>query len=241
MTTTLVSLRKYWRVFASIIALLVVVVSYSIVNDPASATHTPADKVVASGSTTEEFGPGTDVELLKATLRTAKPTDLIFNVSLECSILTKLTTGPSAKGGSSTDSREGAIRVWIEIDNLPNQIVPISSASAPPQNPPAWGTAADKVTFCNRTYQRTVTDSEDPLDGQDTEEDFIDTKAANAFNWLRLNLGSGIHTVRVLAEFFASSTPEACSKTVGTSCSTAVVGNRTLIVVPSKLANDATI
>jgi hypothetical protein len=192
------------------------------------ATHTPADKVVASGSTIAEFAPGTDVPILSATLRTSKPTDLILNVNMECSILTALTTGP---GSSDSAAATGDIRAWVEIDG---NTVPINSVSSPPQNPPRPGDPrVDGVTFCNRTYSRTVTDSENPLDGTDTEDDYIDTKSANSFTWLRLNMGAGIHTIVVKANLFAGTVNDASAR--------AYIGNRSLIVEPSKLANDATI
>ena len=195
------------------------------------ATHTPADKVVASGSTLQEFGPGANVPILSATLRTSKPTDLILNVNMECSIFTQLITGPSADGGSDTATATGDIRAWIEIDGV---TVPINSVSSPPQNPPGPGDPArDGVTFCNRTYSRTVTDAENPLDGQDIEDDYIDTKNSNSFSWLRLNMGSGIHTIVVKATLTQSTTGDATAR--------AVIGNRSLIVEPEKLANDATI
>jgi hypothetical protein len=194
------------------------------------ATHTPADKVVAAGDKMVVMGPGTDIQILTATLRTSKPTDLILSVAMECSILTMLTTGPSAAGGSDSATAEGQIRAWVEIDGA---IVPINSISNPPQPPPPPGDDSDKVTFCSRTYSRTVTDTENPLDGQDTERDFINTKDANSFNWLRLNMGAGIHRIVVKATLTEA--------VMGDATAEAVIGNRSLIAEPEKLANDATI
>jgi hypothetical protein len=194
------------------------------------ATHTPADKVVAAGSKMQVMGPGDQVPILTATLKTSKPTDLILSVAMECSIFTRLVTGPSDQGGTDTATASGHVRAWVEIDG---QIVPINSISNPPQATPPGGDDTDKVTFCNRTYSRTVTDSENPLDGQDIEDDFIDTKSANSFNWLRLNLGSGPHTIVVKATLTESAQGDATAE--------AVIGNRSLIVEPEKLANDATI
>ena len=188
----------------------------------AGATHLPADKVVASGSTLEVVGPNAEVTILSATLRSSSPSDLILSVTLECSIFTRLLTGPSDNGGVSTATAAGTVRTWIEVDG---QIVPVNSSTA--------GNDRDKVTFCNRTYSRTVTDSEDPLDGQDIEEDFIDTKTANSFNWVRLNVGSGIHEITVKATLVQETTGDATAE--------AAIGNRTLVVQPAKLANDATI
>ncbi len=81
------------------------------------------------------------------------------------------------------------MRAWIEVDG---QIVPIISQSSPPQSPPPPGNQSDKVTFCNRVFNRTVQDAEDPQDGYDRSRDYIETKTANAFNWVRLNMGSGV-------------------------------------------------
>lgn len=197
------------------------------------ATHTPADKVVASGSTLAVMGPGAALPILTATIKTSKPTDLILNVNMECSILTSLVTGGTGVMGSDTATATGDIRAWVEIDG---QVVPINSVSNPPQNPPPSGNAArDGVTFCNRTYSRTVSDTENPLDGQDMESDFIDTKSSNSFTWLRLNLGNlpSPHRIVVMATLTEAATPDATAQ--------AVIGNRSLIVEPAKLANDATI
>ncbi|HEX9697231.1 MAG TPA: hypothetical protein VGB64_13075 [Actinomycetota bacterium] len=188
----------------------------------AGATHQPADKVVAAGSTLEVMGPNAEVTILSATLRSSSPSDLVLSVTLECSIFTRLLTGPSDNGGVSTATAAGTVLAWIEVDG---QIVPVNSSTA--------GSDRDKVTFCNRTYSRTVTDAEDPLDGQDIEEDFIDTKAANSFNWVHLNVGSGIHEITVKATL--------AQETTGDATAEAAIGNRTLVVQPSKLANDATI
>jgi hypothetical protein len=194
------------------------------------ATHLPADKVVASGSKVQVISPGTSVPILSATLRTSSPTDLMLSVAMECSIFTQLVTGPSDQGGTDTATASGVIRAWVEIDG---NIVPINSVSNPPQPPPPPGDDSDKVTFCNRTYSRTVTDSENPLDGQDIENDYIDTKNANSFNWLRLNMGSGQHTIVVRATLTQATNGDATAQ--------AVIGNRSLIVEPAKLANDASI
>ena len=196
----------------------------------AEATHQPADKVVAAGSKIEVMSPNAEVTLLSSTLRASSPTDLILAVSMECSIFTRLVTGPSSDGGTDTAMASGHVRAWLEIDG---NVVPVNGISQTPLVPPPAGSDADKVTFCNRTYQRTVTDAEDPLDGQDVEDDFIDTKAANSFNWLRLNLGSGVHRIELKGTLSQATSGDATAH--------AVVGNRSLIVEPAKLANDASI
>ena len=220
----------------------------------ASANHAPANKVVAAGDNLTRFGPGTEQTLLTTVLKTSKPTDLMLQVTAECSILTKLHTagGNNPPAATETDKASGDVRIWIEatMEGV-TRIVPIVAKSEPPQDGPENGSdpnsgtkAADSATFCNRTYERKVTDEEEGDDGIDGESDYIDTKTANAFNWLYLNTGSGMHTLEVKADITASSATQAgCTPDTVTdqTCSYAYVGNRTFIVEPTKMSNDTTV
>lgn len=213
---------------ALIIALAIVLV-YA--GSEAEATHQPADKPFAAASKTVRFSPGDNVPLLSATVKNSKPTDMILQVAMECSIITdNVIAGSTVPGGSESATTTGTVRVWLEVDG---QIVPIISSSSPPQNPPPPGDDSDKVTFCNRVFNRTVQDTEDPQDGWDRSRDYIATKTSNAFNWVRLNMGSGVHTIVVKGELTHSFSP-------GSNAS-AFVGNRSMIGIPGKFANDATI
>ena len=71
------------------------------------------------------------------------------------------------------------------------------------------------------------------LDGDDTIQLYLKTRAAHAFDWVRLNLGSGIHVIEVKAQLTAQATGMGTAK--------ALVGKRTLVAQPAKLANDASI
>ncbi|MCA1841383.1 MAG: hypothetical protein LC723_13850, partial [Actinobacteria bacterium] len=168
-------------------------------------------------------------------LRTSSPQDLILDVTLECSIITDvLVPGTTNQGAVSSGSSEGQIRVWVVIDGNDTgggYIVPISDIGT--KGTHDVGSDDDKVTFCNRENRITITDTEDPKDGTDQQENYLKTKDANAFNWLALNLGSGIHTVEVRADFTGTNTDG--------STSAGFIGNRTLIVQPAKLANDSAI
>ena len=179
----------------------------------AIATHEPADKVSAAGSETEVIRatPGTNVvTLLSEKVKTAKPTDLILGVTAECAITTDLETI-----GSETQQAEGTVRVWVEIDGKP---VPVSSED----------TDGGRVVFCNRMYERTTQLGTD--DEQDSVKTFLRTRSANGFNWMALNVGSATHLIEVKAELTTSQTQRASA--------IAVVGNRTLIVEPTKATND---
>ena len=190
---------------------------------------TPANKVVAAASKRVVVAPDLNEVLMSATMKTSKPTDLMFQVTLECTILTALKT--SNEDNSATAS--GTVLVWIEVDD---QVVSLQSVSEPPQNPTPPGNDSDKVTFCDREYQRTVTDDEDntPPDGIDIEDDYIRTKSSHAFNWVKMNLGSGIHKIEVVADLTTAVDGDNAR-------AEAIVGNRSLIVEPTKMANDAVI
>jgi hypothetical protein len=207
------------------------------------ATHSPADKAIASGSTIQEVSPaattpgiGTDANnILTTRLKTSSPSDLMLQVTLECSILTDVVAeGSGTPGSTSSGSAQGTIRVWVVIDD--SYIVPINNVSGTPQpGNHSVGDDDDKVTFCNRHHKVDITDAEVAADGTDTQRHFIRTKAANAFNWVALNLGNGQHTIDVRADF--TSGP---GNTTG-STSSGFVGNRLVLVEPTKMANDVVI
>lgn len=187
----------------------------------ASGTSMPADKAAADGSTlavmTTPLTAGTTsvpATLLSATMRTSSPEDLIFNVTLECALQTDLTNV-----GNSDSSATAQVKIWVTLDGQP---VPVSSDDTGPD--------AGKVVFCDRAYRETITNMQDQ---QATFQHYLATRSSNAFNWLTLNVGPGIHTLTVEGELDAAVT--------GTGTAQAEVGKRTLIVEPTKLANDATI
>ena len=175
----------------------------------AVAEHQPADKVSASGSTTEIAGPQEEITIMSETVRTSTPSDLILGVTAECALVTNVTTV-----GNDDQEAIGDVKVWVEIDGEP---VPIS----------ADDTEDGQVTFCNRAYRRKTSlfNDEDA-----TIETFFRTRAANGFNWLALNVGNGVHTIEVKATLDEEATSGAQAE--------AVIGNRTLIVEPTKAAND---
>lgn len=205
------------------------------VSQGVAGSGTPANKAVAAGSKRQSIAVNTTEKLMSATMKTSKPTDLLLQVTAECTILTDLVLpGSDEPGAAQEASARGAVRIWVTLDG---RIVPITDVSAPPQNPGAAGTDSDKVTFCDRMHTRSVSDQEDEQDGLDSDRDYQNTKSANAFNWVRLNAGSGMHTIEVWGEFTTFGTGSGG----GSATAQAYVGNRTLVVEPTKLANAAVI
>lgn len=186
-----------------------------------AGSEVPADKVAASGSTMEvmtapitEGAASRTVELLHGSMRTSAPEDLIIAVTAECALLTDITNT-----SNSDSSAVAQVKIWVEIDGAP---VPVASSDTGPD--------AGKVVYCNRAYREIITD----LDDDDaTFQHFLRTRSANAFQWLRLNTGAGIHEISVKAQLSV--------QVDGVGTAQALVGKRTLIVEPTKLAENAII
>ena len=219
-------------------ALIVGVVS--VVMNPIGAIGNPqgaADKASAAASDIDTLGDSEEV-VLEQNMKVSSTSDLILQTSAECSILTSLMTegGPDAE--SETDGAFGQVEMWITIDG---ERVPVATDDAGNDG---------EVVFCNRAYQRTVTDNEDPLDGLDSEDDFIRTRNANGFNWMAFDVGTeydkpgipaGDSNNNVQLQLHARYTkqPEECptrqaDDAVGEpytlTCADAFVGSRTMIV-----------
>lgn len=205
----------------------------------------PADKVVAGGSILESTGPNeAPIALLSQRMRVSSPADLILQVTAECSILTGLVTGEEGEA-SDNASAESKVELWITIDGkaVPVQTVPVDEEEGQTRG------HEERAVFCNREYQRSVTDREEPEDGTDEERDFIATRHANAFNWFALDTGfaydnpsngQNILDVVLWAQFTRNpNTP--CTENEdeafpATTCAEAFVGNRTLIIEPTHAA-----
>lgn len=193
----------------------------------AGANHEPADKIGVSGSVVEVMqaqvgtggGSSGAVPLLSATLRTSSPTDLMLKVTAECAINTDIIL----IGNSGADTR-ATVTIWVEIDGVP---VPVTADSNEDGvfNDPDDG----RVVFCNRD-NRLATAGVLPTE---IIQLLIKTRTANAFNWVTFNVGSGIHTIVVKGRLDVVVS--------GSGFAQAIVGKRTLIVEPAKLANDAQI
>ncbi len=212
------------RLGAVAIILLLLALLIDMTSGSAVATHQPADKIAASGSTIEVMSPGENVTLLSGTIKTSSVTDLIFQVALECTIITDLKTVGNDESGA-----EAKVDVWVTVDGVPVPVTAIAENGGPDNG---------RITFCDRTFRRTTTNfSDDGDDTPDTIEDFLRTKSTHGFNWIRLNLGNKPAPHRI--EVKATLTHALLGNEMGNA--QAIVGKRTLLVLPAKLANDAII
>lgn len=192
---------------------------------PGPGSDGAANKVAASGSATEIAEPNEDFELLSASVKLSSPEDLMLSVTLECSINTTITTIGDDRANAS-----GSLDVWIEIDDF---TVPVSTNDT---------TNTGEVTFCNRTYERQTSMFGDD-DQQHTIKSFIDTRTSHGFNWLALDelwatSNDNVHEIVVKGRLTQSASSD--SENSDTSARV-VVGKRTLIIEPTKVANGETV
>jgi hypothetical protein len=207
------------------------------------AASNGADKIYTSGSTREEHSLDTKVDgntsaaftLASGSIKTSTPTDLYLMAQTE----TALWTNVKATGKDETSQANAGLTCWIEIDGTP---VPVSH-----DYPNDWAAdrqAASEVVFNYRDFRVQTSflgDIEDITDDDEYLALWLKTRSTHGFNWAALNLGSGdydgstnVHTVELKGrlEVYADDN-KAQAK--------AVVGPRTLLGVPAKLANDASI
>ncbi len=206
------------------IALLATALVYTL-GGQAQATHQPADKVAASAGIDEiAFAAnGETVQLLEETFRTSTTSDLLLQVAAECAITTEITTV-----GNDTEAARGQLKFHMTIETAGGEPRPVGVTQESTSTTTSQDNDGGEVVFCDRKYERQTSlfDDEDA-----TIRTFMDTRNANAFNWVELNAGKGIHTIRLYATYTEEETSADAS-------ALAAVGRRTLIVEPVKMKND---
>lgn len=181
------------------------------------AAGIPANKVAASGSELEVIGANDVRLLLSETVKINNPTDLIVSASAECSIITDVKTT-----GQEVAEAVGRVTIWVTIDGRP---VPVSKEDS----------AKGRVVFCDRVHRQEVDFTSDGDDDSDFVRTYLNTRTANSFEWLALNVGTeypgtqnNVHKIEMWAQF--------TTNTVGEAFAEAAVGNRTLVLEPVKAA-----
>jgi hypothetical protein len=169
------------------------------------AHHEPADKVAVAGSSLVVIEPAAgDVTILQETIRTAAPTDLLLQVTLECNVA--LQENKLLPAEISVASAQ--VEVFVTVDNLP---VPVA-ADGP----------RSRVVFCNRTLRTIISDADE------SSLRLTDTFSTHAFNWARLDVGEGVHSVEVRARVTEGATPGDFAR--------AAIQGRTLVIESVKMA-----
>lgn len=193
-----------------------------------AAASQPADKVAVSGSTLEVMEvSATDSEnhsathtLLSDTIKTSTPTDLLLQPTVETALFTDIMTM-----GNDQSEAEASVTCWIELDDEPVVVSSDYTAAGLSEQ------AASEVVFDKRAHRMETANFDDE---EATIRQFLDTRSANGFNWVTLDVGNGEHELELKGRLDVNvddSNAEA----------RAIVGPRTMIVEPVKLPNDAEI
>lgn len=205
-------MRRRDLAWATALAVVVSVLAFNGGGSIASAEKTPAaNKVAVAGKGTLIEAPNSEVTLLATTMKNPGAKALLLSVTLECSILTSLTTV-----GNDLANAQAKAEVWVEVNGK-------SVAYAD-------DVADGRVTFCEREYQRQTSnwDDEDAV-----IDDFIRTKASHGFNWAALHDGAGEKVIEVKAALTRNATANATA--------VLVIGARTLTVEPVDVVKDETL
>lgn len=220
------ALRKASTPLVAMLLAATLFVAYSIGNT-AQATHMPADKIAAAASNADVIGANDTVVLLSESMKVASPTDLILQLTAECSILTSVATL-----GDGTSEAFGQVQMQVTIDDKP---VPVQDSSfGTPQ-----GDDEGEVVFCNRLHRQRTAGFDDTGEDDNEIEAFLETRTANAFNWVSINPArydadsDNILDIKVLGTF---STNVVSDPGAAAAQAVAVVGNRSLVVEPVKLS-----
>lgn len=219
-------LRKASTPLVALLLAATLFVAYSIGN-VAEATHMPADKIAAAASNTDVIGANNTEVLLREEMKVSTPTDLILQLTAECAILTSVATL-----GDGTSEAFGQVAMQITIDGRP---VPVQDSSF--GNP--QGDDDGSVVFCNRLHRQRTAGFDDTGEDDNEIEQYLNTRSANAFNWISINPAEydadsdNILEIEVLGTFNTNivSDPGAAPAQA-----IAAVGNRSLVVEPVKLA-----
>ena len=170
-----------------------------------AGSNLPADKMTVTASKMAVIDPGapgltTPVQVLNARMKTSSPADILLQLTSECAILSNITNA-----GTQTSNYSTIVRLWITVDNKPVPVVPPASTTGASGG--GGSTDNGKVVFCNRELTRSTTFQSNSESITDVER----TEQANAFNWVAMNVGNGIHDIVVWAEFENSNSTDAMS------------------------------
>lgn len=203
----LVSTSAFAVLLVSAVTALVLALSGS-----ATATSIPASKAsvaidnlidlsqTASGPPTTSGSTGWK-DVLQTQIKTSSQKDLVFDVALQCGIVTD-TTVKSSGGTTSAASARGTLSVRVLVDGAP---------ADPSNSIDANKATADGVVFCDRVQTLSakfagLNCTADATTGAVTCADpetlqlIMRTLNASSFNFAKADVGVGVHTVTVQAQ-----------------------------------------
>lgn len=216
---------------------------------PSSKAAVAIDELIAlskSASGSAETGASAGdtgwVDVLQTQIKTSSQKDLVFDVALQCGIVTD-TTVKSVGGDRSSSTARANIAVRVMVDGYP---------ALPDNSLDALGLAADGVVYCDRIQTLAakfagLNCTADLLTGAvtclDPEELQLILKTLNAssFNFARTDVGVGVHTVKVQARAQAAVSFDGDESGLSLAGAQAFAGAGSMIVEEVRLVKDANI
>ena len=236
-------------------AFISAVAAAALIASPGSAESLPSSKAAvaidnlidlsqaASGSSpTSSAGDTGWVDVLQTQIKTASQKDLLFDVAMQCGIVTDTTVKSSGGTQSSATARANmAVRVLVD-----------GSPAAPDNSVDATKGTADGVVFCDRVQTLSakfagLNCTADPVTGAVTCADpeelqlVLKTLNANSFNFAKTDVGAGVHTVTVQARAQAGVNFADDASGGGLAGAEAFAGAGALVVDEVRLVKDANI
>lgn len=199
---------------------------------PSGGAAPAANKVQFSGSSIETVRD-TDTMIFDRTVKIGGPKDLLIEVNLECALWTTVFAIDDDDSNTPAvdvpySEVEARVSVWVEIDG---QVVPVSGDDVDYAETEV--NDIGRVVFCDRVHGIGITENDGDEDNE-TIKNHLETRAAQSFQWVWIDAGSGEHTLQVFADLEQKVNE-------GEGEAHASIGKRTLIVDVANLANGATI
>jgi len=219
--------------FAAILGISLAVASFAPMAIAANSANKSAYSTATVVVTSEAEGEET---LATTTIKTANPTDVLILYDEECGLYTevglkssKSTTGTA---GTEIDTARAAHLIQLYVDGEP---------------------VGGEITMCDRTFGiqtnilnqiQDLCSAVDDINGETPftcDESFfntwIKTNSAHGWSWIVLNLGQdfstdGSHTIEVRGSYIDE---DDTSNTVNPLTEAVVIGQRSLIVIPTHL------
>lgn len=214
---------------------------------PASKAAVKIDELIALSQAISGTSPTNDsgdtgwVDVLSTQIKTANQKDLLFDVSLQCGIVTDTTVKSSGGNQSSTTARAN-IAVRVLVDGVPAE--PDNSIDATRAN-------AHGVVFCDRAQTlnakfaglNCTADADGVVTCTDPEELqlILRTLNANAFNFAKVDVGSGVHDIVVQARAQASVNFDDDTDTGALAGAEAFAGAGAVVVEEVRLVKDSVV
>ncbi|HLC24197.1 MAG TPA: hypothetical protein VJJ25_01040 [Nitrosopumilaceae archaeon] len=225
--------------FAAILGISLAVASFA----PVAIASGANKSVYSTDQPIAIFEAGLEQTVASTTIKTAKPTDVLILFNEECALYTEV-------GLTSSKQRTSTIGVEIDTARAAHDIQLYVDGVA----------VGEKITMCDRTYGIhtnilnqiqdlciAVDDIYDSIDGTSYTcadsffNTWIKTNSAHGWNWIVVNLGQefntdGTHTIEVKGIY----TDEDDTDNVENADEAVVIGERSLIVIPTQLDVGAT-